>query len=157
MAGDALSTWTFGSRVTLVGDAAHAHGGAFATGGSLALDDAFALGLAFRYVAESLSAPFHFSIDHIKRVLKLFSNTRKPHTDRLMSIVNTQLSNKALQLTDTEDEESILLSRIKNRPNTEWLYEHDVEAAFAAAVEQLEMRQSAEDTSPLQLLGKPDG
>ncbi|KKA16259.1 hypothetical protein T310_10161 [Rasamsonia emersonii CBS 393.64] len=55
-AGDPLPTWTFGSRVTLVGDAAHTHGGAFAAGGSLALDDAYALALAFRHVFGSASS-----------------------------------------------------------------------------------------------------
>ncbi|PWY76009.1 FAD/NAD(P)-binding domain-containing protein, partial [Aspergillus sclerotioniger CBS 115572] len=37
--GDSLSTWVLASQVTLIGDAAHTHGGAFAAGGSLALDD----------------------------------------------------------------------------------------------------------------------
>jgi 2-polyprenyl-6-methoxyphenol hydroxylase-like FAD-dependent oxidoreductase len=32
-ADDAISTWVFKDRVTLVGDAAHVHGGAFAVGG----------------------------------------------------------------------------------------------------------------------------
>ncbi|EXJ77442.1 hypothetical protein A1O3_09668 [Capronia epimyces CBS 606.96] len=54
LAGAPLDTWVFGSRVTLVGDAAHTHGGAHAAGGSLALDDAWALYLAFRHVFAAL-------------------------------------------------------------------------------------------------------
>ncbi|EOD46331.1 putative salicylate hydroxylase protein [Neofusicoccum parvum UCRNP2] len=42
-----LPSYTFlRGRVALIGDAAHPHGGAFATGGSLAIDDAYALSLA---------------------------------------------------------------------------------------------------------------
>ncbi|KAG9788873.1 hypothetical protein KCU88_g1632, partial [Aureobasidium melanogenum] len=43
VAGSALDQWSFQDRVTLLGDAAHTHGGAFAAGASLAIDDAYTL------------------------------------------------------------------------------------------------------------------
>ncbi|KAL2786667.1 hypothetical protein BJX66DRAFT_341986 [Aspergillus keveii] len=114
-AGDALETWVFGSRVTLVGDAAHAHGGAFAAGGSLALDDAFALALA----------------------------CRSPHTDRLLKTVHGQLdaSRKVGPAVSPEEEDARLLERMRNRPDTVWLSEHDVEAEFAAVLQEAEKQK----------------
>jgi salicylate hydroxylase len=130
-AGDALPNWVFGSRVTLVGDAAHAHGGAFAAGGSLALDDSLALGLAFEHV---FSGKTTFSIENIDKALRLYSQTRRPHTARLLRIVHNQIDKKATIFATAEAEDDALVARLKGRPDTEWLSEHDVEAAFAAVV-----------------------
>ncbi|OJJ07831.1 hypothetical protein ASPVEDRAFT_89065 [Aspergillus versicolor CBS 583.65] len=139
-AGDAIPTWVFGSRVTLVGDAAHAHGGAFAAGGSLALDDALALGLAFRHVFGSRSQG-SLDIGSIGKALDLYARTRQPHTDRLLKIVHGQLNNSQGTKPATAGEENErLISRLRNRTDTEWLSEHDVEAAFGEVVKQLETK-----------------
>ena len=130
-AGDALPTWVFGSRVTLVGDAAHAHGGAFAAGGSLALDDALALGLAFKHVFQRST----FSIEKIERALALYSQTRQPHTARLLGIVHDQIDLKVASFATSEAEDEALVARLKGRPDTTWLSEHDVEAAFGAVAQ----------------------
>ncbi|CAG7916270.1 unnamed protein product [Penicillium olsonii] len=130
-AGDALPTWVFGSRVTLVGDAAHAHGGAFAAGGSLALDDALALGLAFKHVFQGPT----FSIEKIEKALALYSQTRQPHTARLLGIVHDQIDRKAATFATSEAEDEALVARLKGRPDTTWLSEHDVEAAFGAVAQ----------------------
>ncbi|KAJ5237632.1 hypothetical protein N7489_007723, partial [Penicillium chrysogenum] len=127
--GDALPNWVFGSRVTLVGNAAHAHGGAFAAGGSLALDDSLVLGLAFEEVFSSSKATF--SPENINKALGLYSQTRQPHT--------AGVTRKVLFLQHTKKRLHLLLET--GRPNTEWLSEHDVEAAFTAVVEQLEGAQ----------------
>ncbi|KAJ6010950.1 hypothetical protein N7451_002362 [Penicillium sp. IBT 35674x] len=139
-AGDALETWTFGSRVTLVGDAAHAHGGAFAAGGSLALDDAFALGLAFKHVVKSCPGTTQLSLDDVKKALELYTNTRKPHTDKLLRIVHNQSGTKS-SLSGILEEDAKLVSRMKNRPDTVWLSEHDVEAAMTASIAQSEVHE----------------
>ncbi|OQE22143.1 hypothetical protein PENFLA_c013G09894 [Penicillium flavigenum] len=136
--GDALPNWVFGSRVTLVGDAAHAHGGAFAAGGSLALDDSLALGLAFKEVFSSSKATF--SPENINKALGLYSQTRQPHTARLLGIVHSQIDKKGT-IFATHEEDAALVARMTGRPNTEWLSEHDVETAFTAVVEQLEGAQ----------------
>lgn len=153
-AGDALPTWIFGSRVTLVGDAAHAHGGAFAAGGSLALDDSLALGLAFKYVFNS-SAGLGDSIEKINKVLSLYNKTRQPHTARLLRIVHNQIEQRASAATSLEEEDAALVARMKKRPNTEWLSEHDVEAAFKAVVDESETGDHLEQTSSLAGLSKP--
>jgi salicylate hydroxylase len=142
-AGDALSTWVFGSRVTLIGDAAHAHGGAFAAGGSLALDDTLALGLAFRHVFGSQTSEEPFSIESIKKTLGLYSNTRQPHTARILRIVHNQIDKRGAQFTSAEEEDEALVARMRSRPNTEWLSEHDVEAAFAATLGQAEVMEAS--------------
>ncbi|KOS41132.1 hypothetical protein ACN38_g8003 [Penicillium nordicum] len=131
-AGDALPNWIFGSRVTLIGDAAHAHGGAFAAGGSLALDDSLALGLAFKEVFSSKNAPF--STRNINKALRLYSQTRQPHTARLLGIVHSQIDKKGTIFATPEEEDAVLVARLAGRPNTEWLSEHNVEAAFNAVV-----------------------
>ncbi|CAG8899293.1 unnamed protein product [Penicillium egyptiacum] len=138
-AGDALQNWVFGPRVTLVGDAAHAHGGAFAAGGSLALDDSLALGLAFKEVFSSRKATF--SARNINEALGLYSQTRQPHTARLLGIVHSQIDKKGTIFATGEEEDAALVARMTGRPNTEWLSEHDAEAAFDAVVEQLEGAQ----------------
>lgn len=129
-AGDALPSWVFGSRVTLVGDAAHAHGGAFAAGGSLALDDSLALGLALKHVFTNNE----YSAKNINRALTLYSQTRQPHTARLLRIVHSQINKMAVEFPTAEAEDEALVARLTNRPDTVWLSEHDVEAAFGTAV-----------------------
>ena len=74
----AIDTWAYGKgRVTLAGDAAHAHGGALAAGGSLALDDAYAFGAALWHVFPPGAA---HSKANIQQALSLYERTRKPHT-----------------------------------------------------------------------------
>lgn len=124
-AGEPLSTWVFDSRATLVGDAAHTHGGAFAAGGSLAIDDAYALFLAFRHVLGSPRAQKPRAYE-VRDALALYDETRRPHTERLLKIV---LNGIGAQATNTASEE-ILVERIRNKPNTTWLSEHNVEKAF---------------------------
>jgi salicylate hydroxylase len=149
-AGDALPSWVCASRVTLVGDAAHTHGGAFAAGGSLALDDSYALALAFRHIFSSSSArtaatgKVPFTAANIGKGLALYDRTRRPHTARLLKIVHAQVSTKrptALLATSAEKEknaDAALIERMRNRPDTEWLAEHDVERAFRGVVEAVE-------------------
>ncbi|KAL5334406.1 hypothetical protein BJX70DRAFT_405460 [Aspergillus crustosus] len=141
-AGDALKTWVFNSRVTLVGDAAHAHGGAFAAGGSLALDDAYALGLAFKHFStlksrtSSTSTSTSITKGDIEKALQLYTKTRQPHTDRLLQIVHSQFEKKPAEPVGSAGEEDAkLVERIRNRPDTEWLSEHDVEEEFKRVVE----------------------
>ncbi|KAL4958693.1 uncharacterized protein BDV14DRAFT_207556 [Aspergillus stella-maris] len=131
-AGDAIPTWVFNSRVTLVGDAAHAHGGAFAAGGSLALDDAFALGLAFGHV---LNPKGRLETGDIERALRLYEKTRRPHAERLLGIVHGQLdAGNVAPPANEEEENERLIQRMRGRVDTEWLSEHDVEGAFRDVV-----------------------
>ncbi|KAL4819708.1 putative monooxygenase [Aspergillus spinulosporus] len=145
-AGDAISTWVFKDRVTLVGDAAHAHGGAFAAGGSLALDDAFALGLAFRYILARAGNPDskgRVGVEGVKKALELYERTRKPHTHQLLEIVHAQLNSKPAAKGTEEEEDEKLINRMKRRVDTEWLSEHDVEKAFAHVVRREEEKVRA--------------
>ncbi|UKZ83998.1 hypothetical protein TrVFT333_011814 [Trichoderma virens FT-333] len=134
-AGDALPSWIPFSRVTLVGDAAHTHGGSFAAGGSLALDDSLALGLAFKHIFSSHSSNLPFSQENIRRAFSLYDQTRRPHTARLLSIVHGLISRKAPSYATPEEEDEALRARMKSRPDLQWLSEHDVEKAFAQVVE----------------------
>lgn len=129
-----LDTWIYGNgRVTLVGDAAHAHGGALAAGGSLAIDDAYAFAAALWHVFPPGAHP---STPDIQRALSVYERTRKAHADRVISTVRE--GNKAIlaRLKKTRETDEELRARLKNRPDPSWIHEHDVEAAFAQAVAQ---------------------
>jgi salicylate hydroxylase len=125
-----------------VGDAAHTHGGSFAAGGSLALDDSLALGLAFKHIFSSHSSNLPFSQENIRRAFSLYDQTRRPHTARLLSIVHGLISRKAPSYATPEEEDEALRARMKSRPDLQWLSEHDVEKAFAQVV-----KSSGEDTA----------
>ncbi|KAL7809438.1 putative monooxygenase [Trichoderma gracile] len=131
------------SRVTLVGDAAHTHGGSFAAGGSLALDDSLALGLAFKHVFSSGAATVPFSQENMRKALTLYDETRRPHTARLLSIVHGLINRKAPAFATPEEEDEALRARMRNRPDLQWLSEHDVEKAFACVVANHEQQRSS--------------
>lgn len=132
-AGTALSSWLPAPRVALLGDAAHTHGGAFAAGGSLALNDALCLGLALKHVAASTNAASAGTTD-IQRALELYDQTRRPHATRLLNIVHSQLHKRPVVYASREEEENALLARFKTRPDLTWLSEHDVQRAFEDVV-----------------------
>ncbi|KAH6661025.1 hypothetical protein BKA67DRAFT_654169 [Truncatella angustata] len=127
----ALDTWILGEgRVTLAGDAAHAHGGAFAAGGSLALDDAWAFAASIFQIfpPTSTHAP---KGQAIADALALYERTRKPHTDRVMQVV-AQGNAKKVEQTRTKDviTDEQLRKRMKERADTSWIHEHDVVSKF---------------------------
>jgi salicylate hydroxylase len=134
MAAPGLDTWIYGKgRVALSGDAAHAHGGALAAGGSLAIDDAYAFAAAFWHVFAPGTSPTKASIP---RALSIYEGTRKLHADRVISTV--QNGNRAIieRLTKERETDDELRTRLKNRGDPYWIHEHDVLLAFAQAVAQ---------------------
>ena len=131
-----LDCWVFGNgRITLAGDAAHAHGGALAAGGSLAIDDAYAFAASLRHVFPPSS---HIqSKAEIPHALSLFERTRKPHTDRVINMIREGNKNGIARLRrDDRETDEELRARIRSRSDPSWIHEHDVEAAFAQAVAQ---------------------
>lgn len=135
-AAQALDTWVLGGgRVTLAGDAAHAHGGAFAAGGSLALDDAWAFAASILKVFPE-NATRKPTEEEILKALRIYEKTRKPHTDKVMSVVHDNNAKKlarASQASEPETDQQ-LRARIKNRADPSWIHEHDVQQAFAQVV-----------------------
>jgi salicylate hydroxylase len=128
-----LDTWIFNDRVTLIGDAAHAHGGAYATGGSRAIDDAYAFSLAIASQFEAANVQSH-CVERIRTALNLYKRTRKPHADRLLEIVHNANKNKAINTGRVIDEDS-LKKKAAGGPDTIWLHEHDVVEAFNSSLE----------------------
>jgi salicylate hydroxylase len=129
-----LDTWVFGNRATLIGDAAHAHGGAHATGGSLAIDDAYAFYLSLLSVFP-LTATVKPSGAEIRQAIELYEATRKPHADRLLKMVYAANQAKAEKIRSGKletDEE--LRTRASKGSNTTWLHEHDVVKSFEDAL-----------------------
>ena len=148
---DSLPTWVLSGttnnipadRVTLAGDAAHAHGGAFATGGSLALDDAWAFATAFQHVFPPTATAKPSTADLLHAV-KIYEKTRKAHTDRLLRVVHASNNARVENLRETRKANAVpetdeqLRARIRNRSDPTWLHVHDVQGTFAAAVREVE-------------------
>lgn len=131
---EGLESWVHGDgRVTFAGDAAHAHGGAFAAGGSLALDDAYAFSLAILHVYPPGSPKP--GKDEIARALKFYEKTRKAHTDRVLAMVHAK-NEQAIKRVGIVETDEQLRKRMLGRENLYWVHEHDVEAAFANALTQ---------------------
>lgn len=135
MTGAGLDKWSFNDRVTLLGDAAHTHGGTYAAGASLAIDDAYALYLALRAVfAEASPITEPVSSQQIGRALKLYEETRRPHAARLINEVHAGLDKRAARIkveqdTGVAETDEAFRARTALRDGV-WLFEHDVEAAF---------------------------
>ncbi|KAJ0268939.1 hypothetical protein COL940_012908 [Colletotrichum noveboracense] len=129
-----LESWVLGEgRVTFAGDAAHAHGGAFAAGGSLAIDDAWAFTTAVQHVYPAGAEALPSSAD-IERALRLYEKTRKAHTDRVLDTVHSTNKKKVERVGVVETDEG-LRARMKNRVEPVWIHEHDVEAVFRKVLE----------------------
>ncbi|KAF4635628.1 hypothetical protein G7Y89_g2461 [Cudoniella acicularis] len=129
-----LPTWVFGDRATLIGDAAHAHGGAHATGGSLAIDDAYAFYLSLLTVFP-LNAIVKPNREGIGKALRLYEEVRKPHVEKLLNRVLEANAAKVERIRSGKletDEE--LGERAARGSNTIWLHEHDVVKAFEATL-----------------------
>ncbi|KAF5622937.1 monooxygenase FAD-binding protein [Fusarium sp. NRRL 52700] len=150
-AGAALDTWSFSNRVALVGDAAHTHGGSFAAGGSLAIDDAYALYRSLDHVWPPSSAQTGKPTKaELAQVFELYEATRKPHLDKLLGIVHKNIAGQKsnIERATTETDEQ-LIRRVKGRMNPSWISEHDVVAAFERAVERIEGGQkTVQDLRP---------
>lgn len=129
---EGLESWVHGDgRVTFAGDAAHAHGGAFAAGGSLALDDAYAFAKAVLHVYPHGSQKP--DKNGIARALRLYESTRKAHTDRVLSTVHAK-NDQAIKRVGMIETDEQLRKRMLGREDLYWVHEHDVEAAFADAL-----------------------
>lgn len=137
-AGSALSTWLPSPRVVLLGDAAHTHGGSFAAGGSLALNDALCLGLALRYVSKSRKPTQQLQLSDIQFAFELYDEARRPHATRLLKIVHSQLHKEPPVYSSSEEEDKALVARFKNRPDLTWLSEHDVDEALGHVITKYE-------------------
>ncbi|KGO72154.1 Monooxygenase, FAD-binding [Penicillium italicum] len=130
--GTPLKSMVFESHVALIGDAGHTHGGAFASGGSLAMNDAHALALALAHVwpTEKDAKPDR---RQVARALALFDGTRRPHVNKLIELVQVGLAARQAKLRDVrkvEETDEELRERISGLSDIAWLAEHDVEAAF---------------------------
>lgn len=133
VAASGIETWVLGEgRVTLAGDAAHAHGGAYAAGGSLAIDDAwaFAASILYVYPPDATVLPTR---GEIARALGVYEGTRKAHTDRVLRVVHEGNRAKVERIGRSVSDEE-LRRRVGGSSGKEWIHEHDVQAAFRDAV-----------------------
>ncbi|TLS24978.1 hypothetical protein PpBr36_06921 [Pyricularia pennisetigena] len=165
-AADGLDSWVLGGgRVTLAGDAAHAHGGAFAAGGSLAIDDAWAFAQSILHVFAGEVSPASVVVDaggsarwvsptpplqpkqkgdKVAAALRLYERTRKQHTDRVQKTVANKNEATLQRLrTGVVETDQELRRRMRTRQDLAWIHEHDVVSAFIKAVGSSEEQQAS--------------
>ncbi|KAL8387019.1 hypothetical protein RB595_010218 [Gaeumannomyces hyphopodioides] len=145
-AADGLDSWVLGDagRVTVAGDAAHAHGGAFAAGGSLGIDDAWAFAQSVMHFfprrgsAGGAVPPADLGSSqgaNVTAALRLYERTRKAHTDRVQRTVRDKNDGVLRRLrAGAEETDEAMRRRLTSREDLAWIHEHDVVAAFAGAV-----------------------
>lgn len=131
-----LKSWVYNNRITFIGDAAHAHGGAFATGGSIAIDDAYAFSLAISHVFP-ISASQKPTQRDIDKALHIYEATRKPHADRLLNLVHKGIKSKNTRAGKALSDEE-LRNQAAQRPDTVWLHEHDVVGTIKSVLAKFE-------------------
>lgn len=121
----------------MIGDAAHAHGGAHATGGSLAIEDAYTLSLAIFSVFPLSSSGERRGVGsrELEGALRLYEEVRKPHAERLLAKVYKANEVKLGRLREgrVESDEELRM-RAGKGSDTAWLHEHDVVKAFEDVV-----------------------
>ncbi|KAK8018323.1 hypothetical protein PG991_007513 [Apiospora marii] len=131
-AGPELSTLTaWNNRVVLVGDASHALSGAFGSGAGFAMEDGWVLAQALEHYRNDLT-----------RTLPLFDKIRLPYYSRMYAYLERQAAGRAARLKEighpTYDD------RVRSKIITDgsgdmsWIYMHDIGAAWAETVGQLE-------------------
>ncbi|KAJ3930802.1 MAG: FAD/NAD-P-binding domain-containing protein [Lentinula lateritia] len=141
----------YAGRIVLLGDAFHPHGGAFAAGGSLAIDDSIALFLSLQHVQQQSSTPStssssdassdsrskvsarrRLSTSKLSHALDLYASTRLPHTGRVFSVVE-RMRDSVAKPGRVWDEEKIQ-EWARDKKEVVWLHEHDVHRAFVDAL-----------------------
>jgi salicylate hydroxylase len=142
-----LDSFVFDGHVALLGDAAHAHGGGVAIGGSLAINDAYAFALALTRVwppaAATSPLPQKPTQQQLEKVLVLYDETRRPLVNRLLAGVHA-LAQKRRWMAEKKtadgkgETDEQLRARIANRPDLSWLTEHDVEVEFEKVASRVE-------------------
>jgi salicylate hydroxylase len=145
-----LEHWNFEDRVTLLGDAAHTHGVAFAAGVGLAIDDAYALGLAFEHVFPPSVAIGAVPPTRIREVFALYEATRRPHTSKVLAVVHEARAKTADRLQNLFAGEPVtdedFRHRLTHRGDPVWVNEHDVGAAFKKVLEERALGQATPNT-----------
>jgi salicylate hydroxylase len=132
----ALNQLTFNDRVALLGDPTHTHGGAFAAGASLAIDDPYAIYLSFRSVfPEAIPINEPASKTHIREAFALYEATRRPQSAKVLEVVlawhrKQRECIQAAGVSGKLESDANFRARLAARDDSAWLTEHDVEAIF---------------------------
>lgn len=118
-----LTAWS--NRVVLVGDSSHALSGAFGSGAGFAMEDGWVLAQALTYHSNDTD-----------RALALFNEIRLPYYARMYQFLASEGLRRAKILDKSGDlpYDERVKGRVITGGGMDWIYEHDVEAAWRAAV-----------------------
>lgn len=157
--GPALPSLVVGDgRVVLIGDAGHPHGGAFAAGGTLSIEDAYTLSLCLAHATSTshshatdtdantagpesaTSGPVAGEKDPqdrnpnpkesaVRHAFELFDASRREHVNRLVAAAERlRAQRRADEGRMLSDEE--ITQRVHRRQDVGWLAENDAEKVF---------------------------
>ena len=124
-------TYTNGSRVCLLGDAAHASTPHQGSGGGMAMEDAFIL--------SKLLAQIPATSD-ISKAFKVYDEGRRPRSQRLVATSREAGRLYDMELTDDGDDESL---RRNLEDRYKWIWDADQEIELAQATELLDRELKA--------------
>lgn len=111
-------------HVVLIGDAGHPHGGAYAAGGTMSIEDAYTLALCLEHALGSVDT----KKTQIQLAFNMYNDIRHAHTARLIDAANKlrtqRKTDEGRVLSDEHIEE-----RLRARPDISWLSENDTKGA----------------------------
>ncbi|KAL1408357.1 hypothetical protein Q8F55_005166 [Vanrija albida] len=120
-----------GGRGVLLGDAGHCHGGAFAAGGTLAIEDAYTLGLAVQAALERARARGQrLGAADLAFAFDLFDKARLAHVNRLLRAANDLRKAKKHTEGQVLTEEDIE-AYVHRHVDISWVSDNDADAVFA--------------------------
>lgn len=132
--GPTLPSLTVGGRVALLGDAGHCHGGAFAAGGTLAIEDGYTLGLCVDEVAQRAALEGRpMEGNDIATALSLFDKCRLRHVNRLVAAAHS-LRDRRAQKDNHVASEAEINAYVTTHADVAWLADNDAEAVFDQVV-----------------------
>lgn len=123
------TTYHNGGRICLIGDAAHASTPHQGSGAGMAVEDAYLLSWL---LAEAKTS------NDLKAVFEVFEDTRKARTEHLVRSSREQANLYDFQGTNVHDNVHKLADVLPSR--WDWIWDHDVEAEKAVALQDLNVR-----------------
>lgn len=134
--GPALPSHVFGDgRVVLIGDAGHPHGGAYAAGGTMSVEDAYTLYRALDHAQRSDSAGPRRRLDRtaLRWAFGTFDAARITHTTRVIDLAN-ETRRKRERNRGVKAPDDVLRAGVATRPDVSFLANNDTKAVIERTI-----------------------
>lgn len=129
--GPALPSHVFGDgRVVLIGDAGHPHGGAYAAGGTMSVEDAYTL---YRALDHAQTAGRRLDRHALRWAFDTFDKARIKHTTRVIDLAN-ETRRKRERNKGVKPSDDVLRASVATRPNVSFLANNDTKATIERTI-----------------------